>query len=145
MTQPTCVTFENLHVVEAADLVDTVRGLKSDGHRLVTYSCTELDETTLDLLYHFDKDLEMTHLRLTVPKDGTVPSLSGVYLAAFLIENEIRDQYGLVFDGLVIDYGGAMFLESEVQHSPLCRYMVTDAAKAVKADQALKAEEESAP
>lgn len=107
---------------------ETVMGeaakMKSDGYRFVTMTCVELDEQRVDLLYHFDKDLGMKHLRLTVPKDERVPSLSHLYFASFLVENEIRDQFGIRFHGLVIDYDGTLYLDEEVKVTPFCKYSV---------------------
>ena len=107
---------------------DTIIGettkLKIQGYRFVTMSCTDLDQTTFDILYHFDKDLMLKHLRLAVNKDVLVPSISPVYLSAFLVENEIQDLYGIHFQGLAIDYGQTLYLESEVRSAPFCKYSV---------------------
>ncbi len=51
-----------------------------------------------------------------------MPSISPVYFAAFLIENEIEDQFGIKFDGLVLDFGGTLYLEEEVMRTPFCKY-----------------------
>lgn len=107
--------------------VDTLVGeaakKKVEGYRFLTMSCTELDDTTVDILYHFDKDLELTHLRLTVARDIPVPSLCPVYFAAFLVENEIQDLFGVRFKGLAIDYERTLFLDEEVEVPPFCRKM----------------------
>lgn len=92
---------------------------KDDGWRLVTISAVDLGER-VELIYHFDKDLALKHLRLTVGPQETAPSLSPVYLAAFLAENEIRDQFGLAFQGLAIDYQGYLFLEPGVECEAIC-------------------------
>ena len=84
-------------------LGETAR-LKAEGYRLVTLSCVEKDETQVDILYHFDKNLQMAHLRLTVTKDTPIPSITPVFLAAFLVENEIQDMFGLHFEGLPINF-----------------------------------------
>ncbi len=94
------------------------------GYRLLTLSCVDLGQAGFDILYHFDKDLRLEHYRLTVPRGRTVPSISGVYFCALLVENEIRDQFGVCFDGLVLDFGGTLFLEREVRTSPFCKYSV---------------------
>ncbi len=115
--------------VAAGDLVAAVTRLKADGWRLVTLTSVELDETNMEILYHFDKNLEMKNLRLAATKDGKVPSISGVLFTAFLVENEIRDQFGVIFDGLVLDYQGKLLNET-VQTgatSPFCRYQVKKA------------------
>ncbi len=107
-------------------LVATVAGKKAQGCRFVTISCVELPDNTCDLIYHFDQDLELSNLRLTVPKDAPVPSISGVYLAAFLIENEIQDQFGLTFDGLVLNFERTLYLDEEITSLPFCKYSVTE-------------------
>lgn len=105
-------------------IVAEVTKIKEDGYRLVTMTAVDLDEESLDLLYHFDKDLEERHLRMTVSKKDSVPSISGVYFAAFLIENETKDHFGTQFDGLALDFGGTLYLEEEVMRTPFCKYGV---------------------
>jgi ech hydrogenase subunit D len=95
---------------------------------LVTLSCTEIDDRTIDILYHFDKGLGLKHLRLTTAKTTPVPSISPVYFAALLVENEIQDFFGLKFDGLVVDYKGTLYLEEEALKTPYCRFSLRKAA-----------------
>jgi len=106
------------------NLVAEVTARKAKGWRLVTVTCVELDASTLDLIYHFDLDLQLEHLRMRVSKGATIPSISGVYFAAFLVENEMMDQFGLAFDGLVLSFGGKLYLEDDAQRTPFCRYDV---------------------
>ncbi|MDR2743673.1 MAG: NADH-quinone oxidoreductase subunit C, partial [Desulfovibrio sp.] len=40
------------------------------------------------------------------------------YFCALLIENETQDQFGVRFEGLPLDYQGAMYLEGEVARGP---------------------------
>jgi ech hydrogenase subunit D len=114
--------------VQADALVGETAKLKVQGYRLVTLSCTELDETTIDILYHFDKDLELKHLRLTARKGEPVPSISPVYFAALLVENEIQDFFGLTFDGLAVDFKGMLYLEEEAVKTPYCRFSLRTSA-----------------
>jgi ech hydrogenase subunit D len=48
------------------------------GWRLVTFSCAELDAESVDIIYHFDKDLVLKNYRLTVKKCVPVPSISDI-------------------------------------------------------------------
>ena len=121
---------EDIIAVSAAALVGEVARLKVLGYRLVTLSCTELDASTVDILYHFDKDLGLKHLRLTALKTEAVPSISPVYFAALLVENEIQDFFGLRFEGLVVDYRGMLYLEDEALKTPYCRFSLRTAAPA---------------
>ncbi len=106
-------------------LVSETLGMKRSGYRLVTLSCVELDPDTVDILYHFDKDLRLRHLRLTIQKTKKVPSISLVFFAAFLVENEIQDQFGIRFDGLALDYDRTLYLEDAVEGAPYCRITVS--------------------
>ena len=103
---------------------DTVGGeaakLKVDGYRLVTMTGAALDGNTLEILYHFDKALRLKHLRLTAARDQAVPSISAVYLAAFLVENEIQDLFGIHFEGLAVDYHRTLYLDGEAAAAPFC-------------------------
>ncbi len=106
-------------------VVAEVTKIKAEGSRLITMTCIDLDEGNFEILYHFDKDLKDRHLRMKVAKGTAVPSISPVYFAAFLIENEIEDQFGVKFDGLVLDFGGTLYLDEEVMRTPFCKYGVT--------------------
>jgi ech hydrogenase subunit D len=109
-------------------LVGEAAKMKVEGYRFVTLSCVEIDETTVDILYHFDREFQLKHLRLTVLKDTPVPSISPVYFAAFLVENEIQDLFGIRFQGLAIDYDRTLYLETDVKKTPFCKYVVIKTA-----------------
>ena len=103
------------------DTVRTVARANFDaGYRLVTMSVVNLGDGHLDIIYHYDKKLDMRHYRLTVPVLSTVPSISDIYFCAMLIENESRDHYGIVWDGLVVDFEGSLYLEKDTP-PPLLR------------------------
>jgi ech hydrogenase subunit D len=120
---------EEITSVSSADLIGEVARLKIQGYRFVTLSCTEIDASAIDVLYHFDKDLRLTHLRLTALKTEPVPSISPVYFAALLIENEIQDLFGLKFQGLVVDFQGMLYLEEEALKTPFCKFSIQSAEK----------------
>jgi ech hydrogenase subunit D len=121
---------EEITPVRPAELIGEVAKLKIEGYRFVTLSCTEIDASRIDVLYHFDKDLGLKHLRLTALKTEPLPSISPVYFAALLIENEIQDLFGLKFQGLVVDYQGMLYLEEEALKTPFCKFSIQTAEKA---------------
>jgi len=110
--------LENVIDVTLDTVVGEVMNMKNDGQRLVTYSTYQEGEK-LGILYHFDKDLKTTHLRLLADMDKPIPSVSGVYFAALLVENEIRDQWDVEFDGLVLDFNRSLLIDPEVTTVPL--------------------------
>ncbi len=99
--------------VAVSDVLTMARTNFDEGYRLVTMSVTEREDNQLDIIYHFDLDLAMRHYRLTVTRDTVVPSITGIYFCAVLIENETRDHFGVVFDGLVLDFNGHLYLEKD--------------------------------
>ena len=115
--------FANEQAVTADTLVAECQKCYDKGLRLIGVSATERkEENAFDVLYHFDTDLHVSHLRLTVPKEAPVPSISKVYFPAMLYENEIKDQFGVNFQDIIIDFGCTLFLEPEVVKSPFCTF-----------------------
>ena len=118
--------IENVIPVTLETLLDETVKIKFSGAKFVTLSCVETDAKTVDILYHFSRDYELTHFRVNVPKNIAVPSISHIYACAFLAENEIQDLFNISFTNLSIDFKRTLFLENGIRSGPLCRYSVTD-------------------
>ena len=104
-------TFE---VIPVPVLLGRVNGLRHAGYRLVQIGATRLPEQ-VELTYSFDRDRQLTNLRLQVPAaDARVPSISSIYWCAFLYENEIHDLFNVQVDGLAVDFHGH-FYETSVK------------------------------
>jgi ech hydrogenase subunit D len=106
-------------------ILETTR-LRNEGYRFVTMTCCSLPEEGWQIIYTFDRDYEMVHLSLNIPRRREVPSLSPIYWAAFLVENEIQDLFGLRFTGLTIDYQRTLYLEDQDQEPPFYRQSKKD-------------------
>lgn len=123
--------IENMSSITVDEIVAQAGRMKQDGYRLVTLTAVDLNAHEMDLIYHFDRDLEMKHFRVSVTKGHKAPSISAVYFGAVLVENEIQDQFGLHFDGLALDYDEGLYLEEEAGRTPFCKYgVITKAASA---------------
>ena len=94
----------------AADLLGKAAQYKKDGYRMVQILCTRVPEG-YELTYSFDKDYVMENLRVVVPLDGSVMSVTSQYWYAFVWENEIHDLFGLKVEFIApeVDYGGKFF------------------------------------
>ena len=110
--------------IEIDRLLGEAAGLKTAGYRFVIITCTALDANQFDLLYHFDRNLELRHLRLTLDAGRDGPSISPIYFAAFLAENEIQDLFGIRFTGLAVDYQRTLYGEESTRITPFCKYTV---------------------
>jgi len=118
------VSDENTVTISPGDIISQARNLKFEGFRLVTLSSVDLGDS-ICLLYHLDKDLQLINLRVDVPKGKKVPSIASVYSSAFLVENEIKEHFGVDFDGLPLDFEGMLYLDEEVQKTPFCKLGIT--------------------
>ena len=98
--------------IELSELVSNVKTMFDNKYRLVQIGCTKLKEG-YEINYVFDKEYAFQALRVTLPSDTVeVPSVSGVYLSAFLYENEIHDLYGITISDIAVDYKGTFYKTS---------------------------------
>jgi NADH:ubiquinone oxidoreductase subunit C len=109
------------HVTEisSTQLVAETQQRCYNGYRFVTATCVDNGNETFDLLYHFDLDGQLDHLRLNVRKDEDVPSVSQIYFCALLVENEIKELFGVNITDIIIDYGGRMLLAEGAPTTPM--------------------------
>ena len=123
---------ETIPVTKETVIGETAK-IKIEGYRFITMTCVELDENQVDLIYHFDKNLQLKHFRFTALKDTVIPSISVVYQSAFLVENEIQDLFGMHFDNLSIDYRRTLYFEGETSAVPFCKFTVKRTDKSAPA------------
>lgn len=115
---PELPDIENVQVVEKENLLQRVEELAAQGMRFITTTCIDNGDR-FDVYYHFDRNLELTHLLVTLDKDEALPSITPVYFCAFVAENEMKDLFGLHIDGLHVDYQGRMLVSEEVSAPPM--------------------------
>lgn len=117
--------LENTVLIEPQELESKVLDFKRDNFRLM--SLTALDYgNELELIYTFDKKHIVHGLRLRQARTDKFKSITSIYFAAFLAENEIQDFYNVSFAGLAIDYKGHMFVEEEVRNLPYGQIKIKD-------------------
>lgn len=106
--------------VNKADILNEIQAMKDAQARFVTMTCCDTGDA-FDLIYSFDREHELVNLRTSTAKDESVLSASGIYSCAFLIENEIKDQFGLDFENLVPDFKGLLLLSQDAPPTPMRR------------------------
>lgn len=88
---------------------DTAVARKKDGWRYVQMLAVNTEQG-IDLLYSYMLDGHLENLRIKgLTKEDSIPSISDLYLEAFVCENEIHDLFGLHFEGIAIDFGGNFY------------------------------------
>lgn len=105
------------------EVQSSAREMFAQGWRFITNTVVDLGDKGFDMIYHYDRDLVEKDFRVTVPKGAVIPSISGIYFAAMLVENENRDLFGLEYDGLVLDFGRTLYLEEagDPITAPFCK------------------------
>lgn len=106
--------------VTPEQLVGEVQTLFNQGYRFITATCVDEIEK-FQVIYSFDKETKLTNLRLEVDKGVKVPSISGVYQCAFLIENEIKELFGLEITDIALDLGGHLYMVDGTDPHPMAR------------------------
>ncbi len=117
--------IENVKEITVQELLGEVQKLHYEGYRLVTATCVDNNNDTLDLYYHFDMDYKLTNLKLTINKGSAVPSITKIFFCALLVENEIKELFGVNIENLVVDYGGHLLLSDGAPDNPMLRQQIT--------------------
>ncbi|NEX20248.1 NADH-quinone oxidoreductase subunit C [Thiorhodococcus mannitoliphagus] len=88
------------------DWLSTAERHRAEGYRLVQMTGTARPDH-FEIMISYDKDYRCTNYRTLLPRDrAELPSLSGIFPAAFTYENELKDLFGIAVPGLTVDYGG---------------------------------------
>ena len=83
--------------------------LKADGWRFIQTHAV-YTENGIDLYYSFMKDgYALNYWIQGVQKGTPVPSITDLFLAAFVFENEARELFGVDMRDIALDFGGAMY------------------------------------
>jgi hypothetical protein len=120
--------IDNLKEIGKDQLLGEVKRLADSKARFVTGVCSDLGDK-LEVTYYFvpKPGMDMSALRFCVGKEEEVPSMTGIYLATALTENELKELFGLRVQDIAIDFGGHMLL---AQDSPVLPMLKSEEQKA---------------
>lgn len=111
--------LENISDITIDQVLGTAQKMYFEKYRFITITCVEVGANTVDLIYQFDRDLTLKQFRLRVGKDEEVPSISQIFFCALLVENEIKELFGVTVTDIVIDYGGHLLLSDGAPSTPM--------------------------
>ena len=111
------MTTENnnqyIKIIDDTEVLDISSDLHTDGYRLSQICASKIDDK-LEILYIFEKNSQLKNLKTIIDcKDPVLQSISPIYHASFIYENEMHDLFGIKFKNLELDYGGKFFKISE--------------------------------
>jgi ech hydrogenase subunit D len=108
---------QTIDEIEPGRLLGEADALRSAGWRLVQILCVSSPGGS-ELSYSFGHGLAMKSLRFRALPDDEVPSITSIYPAAFLYENEIRDLFGLRIERIAGDWLGKVYDVASVASGP---------------------------
>jgi len=104
--------------VTGDNLLQEVVLLKQKQYRLITLTCLDTGQGH-DVIYHFAKLYDMVHLRLHLTPGTPLASISSIFPSAMIVENEIKDHFGVSFDGLTFDFKERLLLSENAPRAPM--------------------------
>lgn len=145
---------ESFIPIEIDELYDTAAQYKEQGYQLAQMMGVLKEDDTIWLYYTFIKGNEVINRRITgvIKGETEIPSLTPLFIAVFVNENEAHDLYGVNIVGNLIDFEGAFYRFAEGVEAPMtvvspeqlaAREKAAKIAKA-KAAKAAKAAKEAA-
>ena len=113
-------TLTNIQDVTVETLLHHVARKQQEGCRFVTLTCTDTGDG-FTIYYHFDRHYQLSHLRLKIGHHQPVPSISSLYWAATIAENELKDFFHIAVQNLKVDFEGRMLVSETAPKAPLLR------------------------
>lgn len=103
-------TFEELPLAGVHDLA---AARHAEGWRYVQILAVNTEEG-IDLVYSYMKDGHLANFNVSgVKQTDVVPSITDLYLEAFVCENEIHDLFDVAISDIAIDFGGMFYQLAE--------------------------------
>lgn len=101
--------FNSINIDE---IISTTKACKQKGWAFVQL-CAIVRESSCELLYTFDdeenKETSLHGFLVDVADGQHVPSITEIYPAAFVFENETHDLFGVEIDGISVDFEGNLY------------------------------------
>lgn len=102
-------------------LIDTCKEYKEQGYRLDQLLPKLERDDSITLVYTFVKDDDIVNFKIggIVKNETVVPSVTELYIAAFVFENEAHELYGVNIEGNVLDFKGNFYKFPEGIEAPM--------------------------
>ena len=94
--------------VNPESVIDEAQKLKFTGYHLIQQCATRIPDA-YELIYTFGKELEMKNLKIVLPQDKEISSITSIFPCAFIYENEMHDLFGVDIKMINIDYEGKLY------------------------------------
>jgi len=100
-------SIQSIHI-SSEDIFAMTGRLNSKGYSLIHITCT--DEAGRPMLtYTFDHNSQVIKVSFIVNDERIVASITKWYSYAYIHENEIHDNHGILFHGVNVDFKGLLY------------------------------------
>lgn len=102
-------------------LVETAAARKEEGYRLAQLLPKLERDDSITMIYSFVKGEEVLNYKISgiVKGETEVPSLTELFIAGFVFENEAHDLFGVNIVGNVLDFQGKFYAFPEGVEAPM--------------------------
>lgn len=102
-------------------LIDTCKEYKEKGYRLDQLLPKLEHDNTITLIYTFVMGEEIVNFKIggIIKNETVVPSVTELFIAAFVFENEAHELYGVNIEGNVLDFKGNFYKFPEGVEAPM--------------------------
>ena len=94
--------------VNPESVIDETQKIKFQGYHLMQQCATRIPGA-YELVYSFGKDLEMKNIKMVLPEDQEISSITSIFPCAFIYENEMHDLFGVQIKMINIDFEGKLY------------------------------------
>lgn len=115
--------MENEKVVSKEQIIPEVKKKLAEKARFAMMTCLELPDK-FEVIYTFEPAesvVPLSHLRVLVSKTETLPSITGVYPAAVVVENEIVGDFKIEISGMALDFNKLIMHTKDSMQFPLTK------------------------
>ena len=99
---------QDFSTIKYTEVYETAQKMHDEGYRMVQI-CGVTKEGMSEVIYSFDKDHYLKNFKVDVPFGTPVKSITPIYWAAFVYENEVHDLFDVEFTDSKLDYKGNFF------------------------------------
>ncbi len=115
--------MENETIINKDQLLPAVQKMLDGKMRFATATCIDIGDK-FEMIYTFEPKesiAPLTNLRLRFARNETIPSISGIYFAAIVAENEIVGDFPVQMSGLPLDFQRQIMHTKDSLQFPLAK------------------------
>jgi ech hydrogenase subunit D len=115
--------MENELVISKEQLIAEVKKKLAEKARFAMMTCLDVQDK-FEIIYTFEPAESvspLSQIRVLMPKNGILPSITSVYSSAVVVENEITGDYKIEISGMSLDFNKLIMHTKDSMQFPLTK------------------------